>query len=284
MGSRQIVIIIVALAAAIGLAVLVRGMIAPKPVPPAAAAAAPEQPVLRVLVASRDLPVGARLKVEDLEWRPWPASGVTDSFITDGSAPAPAPSGAKKIEAPQEVLTSISKMEALRGAIVKTAMAKGEPVLGTKIVRGGEGGFLSVVMDPGMRAVGIEIRPDSAAGGFILPGDRVDVVKVIEPNDDSSQGNKGAVSETLLTNVRVLGIDQATEPAKNAKAIVGNVATLEVPAGAVEAIARAKAEGEVILVLRAVTDAGGGVGRSGGRMADKVSVGRGALVTEVAIP
>lgn len=283
MGSRQIVIIIVALAAAIGLAVLVRSMMAPKPAQPAVAAAAPEQPVLRVLVASRDLPIGARLKVEDLEWRPWPASGVTESFITDGSAPAPAAPGAKKIDAPQEVMTSISKMEALRGAIVKTAMAKGEPVLGTKIVRGGEGGFLSVVMDPGMRAVGIEIRPDNAAGGFILPGDRVDVVKVIKP-DGEGAGKKGALSETLLTNVRVLGIDQATEPAKNAKAIVGNVATLEVPAGAVEAIARAKSEGEVVLVLRAVTDAGGGVGRSGGRMADKVAVGRGALVTEVAIP
>jgi len=283
MGAVRIAIIALAALAAILLAFMVRGAITPKKtVPVAAVVAPPPKPMAQVLVAKRDLPVGARLSPVDLTWQPWPMDALNPSFVTDGAAPAPTPQGAEKVakkaaQATQNLVMPSGPMQAFDGAIVKEALAKGEPVTALKVLRAGDSNYMAVVLKPGMRAMSIPINAETAAGGFILPGDRVDVVQ----SRPMPEG-KGFISETLMRNLRVLAIDQKAAAEKDAKAMVGAVAVLEVPAGDTLILARGKAQGEMQLVLRAYTDLAGGAARGG---AQRGNVGmklyRGGQVMEV---
>jgi len=277
MGALRIAILAVAAIAAIAVAVLVRGMMAPKHAEPVVAEAG--KPTARVLVAQRDLPIGTTLAPADLGWQPWPAEALNDTLITDGAKPSPEPKGAAKVaKVAGDLVAGPGPIEALEGAVVKEPILKGEPIVARKIVRGGEGGYMSVVLQPGMRAVGVPISNETTAGGFVLPGDRVDVVQ-----SRDAGGEKGFVTETLLKNVRVLAIDQATEPGKDAKTIVGSVATLEVPADDVPVLIRGRAQGQMVLVLRAYSDVGGPVGRGGLGGDTTVRVFRADQATEVAV-
>ncbi|MCC7266811.1 MAG: Flp pilus assembly protein CpaB [Caulobacteraceae bacterium] len=255
----RIVILVVAAVAAIGLAFLVRGMMAPKPQPAATLASAPEaKPMARVLVAKRDLPIGTALTAADMAWQDWPAEALNAAFVTDGAPPQAkdADKGLLKTaaKAATELATDSPAMAAFEGALVREPIAAGEPMTARKVVRGGEGGYMSVMLSPGMRAIGVPVNSETGAGGFILPGDRVDVLQARR----SEEAEKGFVTQAVLTNVRVLAIDQATEPAKDSKALVGAVATLEVAAADVENLARAKAQGDLTLVLRSYADLAGG--------------------------
>lgn len=277
MGALRIAILAVAAIAAIAVAVLVRGMMAPKHAEPVVAEAG--KPTARVLVAQRDLPIGTTLAPADLGWQPWPAEALNDTLITDGAKPSPEPKGAAKVaKVAGDLVAGPGPIEALEGAVVKEPILKGEPIVARKVVRGGEGGYMSVVLQPGMRAVGVPISNETTAGGFVLPGDRVDVVQ-----SRDAGGEKGFVTETLLKNVRVLAIDQATEPGKDAKTIVGSVATLEVPADDVPVLIRGRAQGQMVLVLRAYSDVGGPVGRGGLGGDTTVRVFRADQATEVAV-
>src|SRR4051794_8714149 len=98
MGTTRILVLIVAAVAAIGLALVVRGAFGTKPPPPAAVvAAAPGKPLAQVLTAKRDLPIGTRLATSDMAWTPWPIDALNPAFITDGAAPAVAPTGGEKV-------------------------------------------------------------------------------------------------------------------------------------------------------------------------------------------
>lgn len=288
MGAVRIAIIAAAALAAILLAFLVRGMVAPKKPPPVAAVAAapPPRPMAQVLVAKHDLNVGARISPVDLTWQPWPVDALNPNFVTDGAAPAPIsdPTSAKQVaqdtaRAAKDAVMSSGPMQAFDGAIVKEAMMQGEPVIARKVVRGGQSGYMAVVLLPGMRAMSIPISAETAAGGFILPGDRVDVLQARAQPDGKSMG-----TETLMRNLRVLAIDQKTEPDKDARAIVGALAVLEVPASDVEVLARGKAQGEMQLVLRSYADLGGSATRGGQAHASAgMRVIRAGQASEVAV-
>lgn len=293
MSPVRLFILVIAALAAIVLAFMVRGVFGGKPAapPPVAAAAPAAKPTVQVLVAKRDLPIGTRLVAGDLGWQAWPAEGLNASFITDGAAPAVAKTGAAGVaEQAGKTATNLfagAGMEGMVGAIVKEPFVTGEPIVARKVVRGGEGGFLSVVLGPGMRAVAAPVTVDSAAGGFILPGDRVDVIYSRESQDENARGQ---VTRTVIRNVRVLAIDQKPEPEKDVKSMVGAVATLEVPAGDAElmagAVAAARQNGVLILTLRGVADTAGGPSRGGaGIAADSgtVRVHRAGAVTEVKV-
>ena len=287
MGSVRTVILVVAALAAVALAFIVHGMLTPEK-PAIVAAAPPPKPVVQVLVAKRDLPIGTRLAPGDLGWQPWPADALNATFVTDGSAPSlPAKMPDKAVQkvarATNDMIAPQGPMQAFEGAIVKEALAAGEPVVARKVVRAGQSGFMAVVLQPGMRAMAVPINAETAAGGFILPGDRVDVLQARASSDGNS---KSFMTEVLMRNVRVLAIDQNIEPAKDSKTIVGGVATLEIPAVDVEVMARGKAQGEMQLALRSYADIGGGAGRGvASRSAGQgVRVFRGAQVTEVSNP
>lgn len=276
MGSTRILVLIVAAVAAIGLAFLVRGVFSDKPAPaPAAAiAAAPGKPLAQVLTAKRDLPIGTRLAATDMAWTPWPIDALNPAFITDGAAPvsAPAEGSAKLAKDISTTATAViggaGPMAQFEGAIVREPILAGEPMLQRKVVRGGEGGYLSVVLSPGKRAVSLPINVETGAGGFILPGDRVDVLQTREVDLPATGAEEAAseetqIAETVLSNIRVLAIDQNIEAPKEAKSLVGAVATLEVGPGDAETLMRAKAQGALVLSLRAYTDTGGPSGALG---------------------
>ena len=284
MGAVRIGIIALAALAAILLAFMVRGMIAPKkPVPVAASVAAPPpKPMAQVLVAKRDLPVGTRLTAMDLAWQPWPMDALNPNFVTDGAAPTPPPQGAEKVakkaaRATQDLVMASGPMQAFEGAMVKDAVARGEPITSRKVLRAGDSNYMAVVLLPGMRAMSVPINAETAAGGFILPGDRVDVLQ----SRPSPEG-KGFNTETLMRNLRVLAIDQKPEAEKDARARVGAVAVLEVPAADTPILARGKAQGEMQLVLRSYADLGGGAVRGGGQRGNTgMRLYRGGQMTEV---
>lgn len=267
--TRIFVVLAIALVGALGMVLLVGMLTKHKPSPPPVAVASPQQPMTRVLVAKRDLPVGTRLDASDMTWQDWPATGVNPAFITDGAgAHAPpisiASQAGQTIHAAATVITgSDGPMQQLSGSIVRTEILANEPIENAKLVRGGEGGYMAVVLRPGMRAVSVAVQPNSDAGGFILPGDRVDVVQAHAADAASNGGHAGFVAETLVRNVRVLAIDQTSQPPKNGQqSEVGAVATIEVSAADVGLIAKAKLQGDgLILALRPYSDANQPSGR-----------------------
>ena len=226
MRRARILILCVAGVAAVALAFMVRTMAsrpAPAPVATVVAAPAPSKPMARVLVAKRDLPIGARLSESDLGWQEWPAEAVNAAFITDGSVATPAPpppptastaeqAGAKAGEAvaaaadaAQTLLSGDAPIEALVGAIVKEPILANEPITDRKLVRAGESGYMAVVLQPGMRAIAVPVSVETAAGGFILPGDRVDLIQSKQVQGASGGSQGGISAYTVMTNVREIG-------------------------------------------------------------------------------
>ena len=288
MGSNRVVILVVAAAAAIGLMLIVRSIAGHHAPPAQVVATAPARPMTNVLVAHRDLATGTRIASGDVVWQPWPADALNPAFITDGHSAQPEATGAVATMArtAATAVSSAGPMEAVYGAIVRVPILVNEPIVQNKLVRSGQGGFMAVVLHPGMRAVAIPIGVSTAAGGFILPGDHVDVLQAKQAGDGPNAGH-GYTAQTLLQNLIVLAIDQSSEPPKGAQSMVGAVATIEVPAGDTEIVARAKAQGEVVLALRSYADAGGASGRAmAARQAaatGEVHIWRGGVMTDAMV-
>jgi len=109
---------------------------------------------------------------------------------------------------------------------------------------------MAAMLMPGMRAVAITISAESGAGGFVLPNDRVDVI--VTPK--SSGPSLRVVSKTILSNVRVLAVDQTVKQDKDAKTVVGRTATLEVTPQQAEMLSSAQSSGSLSLALRPLGD------------------------------
>jgi pilus assembly protein CpaB len=254
----------------------------------------------KVLVAAKDLQPGQRLTESDMAWKEWPADEVNPAFITDGSVPLPSavteePSAAR----PEGAVASVTRVAAnlaagnsksdYAGSVVREPILAGEPIVSRKIVRAGDSGYMAAYLVPGMRAMAIRVTVETAAGGFILPGDRVDVLLTRE----TTLSNMGAqesdrskfASSTVMQNIKVLAIDQSTRADDDEQAVVGATATLEVGPRDAEALALAKSEGELSLVLRSYADTGGPSGRAAPvtRQASAVRIYRGGAPEVVVV-
>jgi pilus assembly protein CpaB len=275
MKPARIIVICVAAVAAIGLALVVRAMGSPSksPTAVATAAAAPTRPMAKVLVAAKDLQPGQRLAEGDMAWKDWPVDEVNPAFITDGSTPLPAVEAAA--EKPEGAVASVTRTATdlatggakadYVGSVVREPILAGEPIVGRKIVRAGDSGYMAAYLEPGMRAMAIRVTVETAAGGFILPGDRVDVLLTRETTlanigTETSERSKFN-SSTVMQNIKVLAIDQSTRAGDDEQAVVGATATLEVGPRDAEALALAKSEGDLSLVLRSYADTAGPSGR-----------------------
>ncbi|MBB5772867.1 pilus assembly protein CpaB [Brevundimonas vesicularis] len=305
MKPARIVVICIAAVSAIGLALVVRAMgsSSNEPTTPAAAAPVEVRPMAKVLVAAKDLEPGKRLVEADLEWKDWPVDEVNPVFITDGSTPVPAKPAAESAtakatdavnrvaKAATELATTGAKSDYI-GSVVREPILAGEPIVSRKIVRAGDSGYLAAYLEPGMRAMAIAVTVESAAGGFILPGDRVDVVLTAETNRDGAV--EGATkskfaSGVVLQNIKVLAIDQATRVGDDAQAVVGATATLEVRPQESVLLAQAKSEGELSLSLRSYADTAGPSGATRRPVAavsqpQAVRIYRGGAPEVVAVP
>jgi pilus assembly protein CpaB len=228
MNSARIMVLAIAIVAGAIAAWLASGS-DPQPV---AQAPAPRLDTVEVLVAKADIPLGQTVKPEDLQWQTWPAANVSESFIRRdqrGSAVAD-----------------------LTGSIARSPFFAGEPVRDAKLVKGTGSGFMAAILPSGMRAISTEISPETGAGGFILPNDRVDVILT---RRERSGGTESVNSEIILSNIRVLAIDQTIEEKNGQKVVVGKTATLELKPEQSETLARSRQSGTLSLALRSLVDA-----------------------------
>src|SRR5262249_54017965 len=125
-----------------------------------------------------------------------------------------------------------------------------------KLIRAnGAAGYMAAILPSGMRAVSTEISPETGAGGFILPNDRVDVILSRRAATDTRNANAQPTSETILTNVKVLAIDQTVEEKGGQRVVVGKTATLELAPRQAESLAQARQQGTLSLALRSLLDA-----------------------------
>jgi pilus assembly protein CpaB len=303
MKPARIVVICIAAISAIGLALVVRAMgsSSNEPVGPAAAAPVEVRPMAKVLVAAKDLEPGKRLVEADLAWKDWPVDEVNPVFITDGTTPVAAKpiadtaaekaSGAvdRVAKAANEIAGTGAKSDYI-GSVVREPILAGEPIVARKIVRAGDSGYMAAYLEPGMRAMAIAVTVESAAGGFILPGDRVDVVLTSEANREAveSSGKSKFISGAVLQNIKVLAIDQSTRAGDDEQAVVGATATLEVRPQDAVLLAQAKSEGELSLSLRSYADTSGPSGATRrpavSAQPQSVRIYRGGAPEVVAVP
>jgi pilus assembly protein CpaB len=240
---------------------------------------APVKPSAQVLVAKRDLAMGDRLTRDMVEWRDWPAEGVNPAYISKGSPSAPPAAdakaklvvdAAKKASDVKSALLGDSAVEALEGSVVRVAMLAGEPIAQSKLVRSNASGIMAVALAPGMRAMSVPLSPETGAGGFIQPGDHVDVVQT-RKMDINGQGTQW-VAATVMKNVKVIAVDASTK-ADSAKASTAAAnATLEVSPEQAEAIVLARVQGDLTLVLRSYADASGPTVEGAMKRAEAITV------------
>ncbi|KAA5802196.1 Flp pilus assembly protein CpaB [Alkalicaulis satelles] len=234
MNAVRLIVLAVAGLAAVGAAVFVRSAMQPPATPAPAAseqpAPAPRVETARVLVAARDIAPGERVNASAFRWAPWPDEAVAPGYLTR----------ARHADA----------IEQLTGAVARSAMVSGEPILERRLVQPGQAGFMAAVIDPGMRAVAVPISARSGAGGFILPNDRVDILVTLPANENFA-------TRTVVENVRVLAIDQRHSEERDG-AVVGSTATLELTPSQARAVSMAVASGTVSLALRSIADTEGG--------------------------
>ncbi|MEM7780133.1 MAG: Flp pilus assembly protein CpaB [Pseudomonadota bacterium] len=232
MDKKKLVLLLGALVVAIGSAFLARSMFAGDAAP-VAEAAAPEPEGPKVLVANRALPAGTIITADAMGYQAWPEELVQDAYFIEGE----------------------SDMSQLLGTVVRFPVTAGEPVTQGSLVRPGDRGFLAAALGPGMRAVTVPVSATTGVGGFIFPGDRVDLVLT-----QTFTAGRGDIDggETILTNLRVLATDQSTETVtdEEGKTVVRafRTVTFEVTPEYAEMISVAQSMGSLSLALRSLSD------------------------------
>jgi pilus assembly protein CpaB len=209
----------------------------PEPQPAALAPAPPPPQLEQVLVAARELSFGAVTQATDLAWRNWPKDALPPGVIRRSDSP--------------------NAIEDIKDSVVRGSFLAGEPIRREKLIKGGGSGYLSAILAPGYRAVAIAIDGAGAttAGNFILPNDRVDVIRIYRDEDAVRSGAGDAfVSETLVGNVRVLAIGQNAQEKGGQPIAAGTTATLELDPGQAETVILAQKIGQLSLVLRSMQD------------------------------
>jgi pilus assembly protein CpaB len=200
---------------------------------------APAEPVAQlktvdILVAKSDIALGQSVKPDDMQWQTWPAATAGGSLI----------SRASRAEAIKEIT----------GSIARSPFIAGEPIREQKLVKADGSGFMAAILPQGYRAVSTEISPETGAGGFILPNDRVDVLLTKKDKNPDGKGPDVTVSEIILSNIRVLAIDQAPKEKEGSSALVGRTVTLELKPDQTEMLARSRQSGTLSLALRSIAD------------------------------
>lgn len=234
MSKMRIVIFGLAIGSAVMAGLLAKGFIGKKPDKEIAEIS--KVKTVDVLTASKDILMGERFVDGSTAWKPWPVENVTDAMITRDEKP--------------------DAKEAYLSARARLAVYEGETILEKKLVLPGETGFMSAILPKGMRAISVAISAHSSAGGFILPNDRVDVI-LTKKLDNPQASDKIITSETVLSNVRVLAINQTYRQDKEGDTVTvaeGKTATLELDPRQSEIISMIESVGELSLALRSIAE------------------------------
>lgn len=204
-------------------AVMAQAGVKPQPVVPA-------KPAVQVLVTRNALRAGQMIRAEDLRWQPWPPGNLPPTYIVEGKR-------------------SISDFA---GAIARSPLHVGEPVVESELIMPGSRGFLAAVLKPGMRAVSVPATPTSTVSGFIYAGDRVDVMLTHTLVSTASDKEQHSATETILRNVRVIAVDQKVDFVPGDKPEPARTATLELTTKQAEIVTLAVKMGELSLALRSL--------------------------------
>ncbi len=258
MSTTRIAILGLALGAAILAAFLAKGFLGNEPKTKIVEKKVGE--TTEVLVVSKDVKIGGLLNGSAIKWQEWPKKAIAAHMITRKSKP-----------------DAMSKFENARA---RAALFEGEPVSTKKVILPNQSGFMAAILPKGMRAIAVRVSVETGAGGFILPNDRVDVLLTRKL---SGGATARTVTETVLTNVRVLAIDQTyTADNGDKKDQVAenkiNTATLELDPRQSEVVALAETTGQLTLALRALADNGSSeLGDDGPRLSKKYATGAGEI-------
>jgi pilus assembly protein CpaB len=169
-----------------------------------------------VVVAALEIPFGQKIEAAHVKIVPWPKNN--------------APSGA------------FDAIDQVEGKVVNQRLVPGEALLKDRVVDTLEGSTLASMVDPEKRAVTVRVNDVVGVAGFLLPGNRVDVLA-------SRKMNNRAVTEILLEDLRVLAVDQIASPDKD-KPVLVRAVTLEVTPKQAGMLVNATVEGSVQLALR----------------------------------
>ncbi len=215
---------------------------------------APEPPVVPkvfVLVATGQFERGHILRPQDFEWREWPEETIAEAFILQRRAP--------------EAIAELS------GAVVRSSITRGEPIVAQKVINLDHPGALAALLRPGMRGFAIRMGPETGAGGLILPGNYVDViltrrekVEVVGPNGRPRSRNI-LFTNTLIRTARVVAVDTILDDEGRSAIEMRRTITLELTPDQVELLSLAEEAGRLTVAVRSIGDL---VDENGERIAD----------------
>lgn len=238
--------------------------------------AAPVQQIdlTKILAATGEIPFGTRLTVDHFKWVDWPTEIVSGDFISQ----------ARRENAIAE----------LTGSVARSIIFENEPISERKLVKTGTQGLMATLLKPGMRAVTTRISVDTAAGGFIQPGDRVDIILTNTVAPNPSLPNQSRIQQytasTIFENVVVLAIDQTfSTSSESGASVIGSTATFEMSQEDAEILQMAVAQGDISLTLRPMGPIGRAPGKSHARLKKKsgevssLTIIRAGQATQVAI-
>jgi pilus assembly protein CpaB len=180
--------------------------------------------------------MGQSVTPNEMQWQIWPTQAASPAFIRKSDRP--------------------DALEQYTGSIARSPFVAGEPLRDAKLIKANGSGFMAALLPTGKRAISTEISPETGAGGFILPNDHVDVI-LSRRDGDKDSGSGGHISETILTNIRVLAIDQTLGEKDGQKVVIGKTATLELTPRQAENLALSRQQGTLSLSLRSLADAQG---------------------------
>ncbi len=230
MNKTVVMILGGAVLVAIIVALLVQAKLSPKN-------QATAQPTISILVAAKRLEVGAQLQADNVSWKAVPEDAVFPGAIRKSSEPD---------------LKNLS----VYGSPLRRAVEAGEPVTRQALIADIKAaGNMAATLMPGMRAVTIAVKADSGLSGFVAPGDRVDVILSYTPRFTGAGRAAGevlvsrAATQTLINNVRVMGVDQVSSET-NRQVKVPKTVTLEVSREEAERLVLARDIGKISLALR----------------------------------
>ena len=193
-----------------------------------------KEKTVQVLVASREYQRGERLQADGINWVTWPKSAVQPHFLTDENP---------------------NIREELESAVARSLIVSGEPIIEAKILKAGPSGLMAAILSPGMRAVTMRVSPETASGGFILPGDHVDIHYT-----ETEDGTEKTKIYSIKENVRVLAVNTIYSEDPETSVIEGSNITLEMTPDEAEYFMIARnSKGRLQLTLRSVFEPEGEV-------------------------
>jgi len=187
--------------------------------------------VIKILVASRDLPAGTVIGANEFAWSDWPEGKAKDGFFGEGDG----------------------VLEGLNGKVIRRGIGVGEPLTRGRIFTPGEGSHMAGILRAGMRAISISVDPVAGVSGFVSPGDKVDLFlyHVKETRQNEGARKRDRYAEPVLVNVPVLGVDQTVDD-MGGDASLSKTVTLEVTPKQAEVVAVAREMGKLTLALHSL--------------------------------